>query len=469
MAVSAAVDDAALGDVRRRFRGELITPAHPGYHVHRRVWNGSIDRYPVLVARCADADDVTTAVRLADRTGLPVAVRGGGHSFPGASVVDGGIIIDLSLMKEIQVDPVARTARAQGGVLVGELDRATQPFGLGVTGGIVSHTGMAGLTLGGGLGWLMRTYGLTIDQLLSVDLVTADGRHLTVDAATEPELFWGLRGGGGNFGVATSFTYQLHAVGPTVMAGPVFWPISDAPQVLRFYRDWIAEAPDELMTLVVHRKAPPLPMVPPQLRGRLVVSVVACYVGSIEDAHRVLLPLKSHGRPLLDLCTPKPYVEHQAMFDASFPHGWWYYMRSCDVPELTDDIIELTVAHAARITSPRTAFPIWHLGGARARVADDATAFSGRSAGLTFNITGATETADGFDVERDWVRRFWADLEPYGTGAYVNFLMDEGPARVRQTYGAETLRRLCALKRSYDPANIFKFNQNIVPDEDARS
>ena len=355
---------------------------------------------------------MTAAVNLARRTGLPLAVRGGGHSFPGASVVDGGVVVDLSLMKEIHVDPVARTARVQGGVLVGELDRATQTFGLGVTGGIVSHTGMAGLTLGGGLGWLMRTYGLTIDQLLSVDLVTADGRQVTADPNREPELFWGLRGGGGNFGVATAFTYRLHPVGPIVMAGPVFWSIADAPQVLRFYREWIAEAPDELMTIVVHRKAPPLPAVPLDLRGRLVVAVVACYVGPVDEAQRVLRPLKAHGRPVLDLCTPKPSVDHQAMFDASYPHGWWYYMRSCDVPELTDDIIDLTVAHAARITSPRTAFPIWQLGGARARVADDATAFTGRSAGFTFNITAATETADGFDVEREWVRQFWTDLEP---------------------------------------------------------
>ena len=235
MATTATVDPAALRELGATFRGELVAPAGPGYAVHRRVWNGSIDRHPALVARCADARDVTAAVNLARRTGLPLAVRGGGHAFPGASVVDGGVVVDLSLMKEIHVDPVARTARVQGGVLVGELDRATQTFGLGVTGGIVSHTGMAGLTLGGGLGWLMRTYGLTIDQLLSVDLVTADGRQVTADPNREPELFWGLRGGGGNFGVATAFTYRLHPVGPIVMAGPVFWSIADAPQVLRFY------------------------------------------------------------------------------------------------------------------------------------------------------------------------------------------------------------------------------------------
>jgi FAD/FMN-containing dehydrogenase len=324
MAVPTIVDDTALHEVRRRFHGELVEPDDSGYEAHRRVWNGSVNRYPALVARCADADDVSTVLSLARETGLPVAVRGGGHSFPGDSVVDDGVVIDLSLMKQIQVDPKARTARVQGGVLVGELDRATQEFALGVTGGIVSHTGMAGLTLGGGLGWLMRTYGLTIDNLLSLDLVTADGLHVTVDGNSDPELFWGLRGGGGNFGVATSFTYRLHPVGPTVLAGPIFWPITDAPQVLRFYRDWIAAAPDELMTVVVHRKAPPLPAVPRELWGQLVVSVVACYVGPVDDGERVLRPLRSHGRPVLDLCSPKPYVQQQAVFDASFPHGWWY-------------------------------------------------------------------------------------------------------------------------------------------------
>lgn len=457
------VDSAALRELRTTFHGELITSDDPSYDSHRRVWNGSIGRFPALIARCADVESVSDALGFARSTGLTVAVRGGGHSFPGASVCDGGLVVDLSLMKGVEVDSEEATARVQAGVLVGELDAATQPHGLAVTGGIVSHTGMSGLTLGGGLGWLMRTYGLTIDQLLEVDLVTASGDRVTASESSNPDLFWGLRGGGGNFGVATEFRFRLHPVGPVVMAGPVFWPMAQAPQVLRFYRDWIDHAPNELMTIVIHRKAPTLPSIPAELRGQPVVAVVACYVGPVEDGQAVVAPLKSFGTPALDLCMPRPYVEHQAMFDPSYPHGWWYYMRSCDVATLTDDILDLTVDHASRIESPRTAFPIWQLGGARANVGEDDTAFSGRGAGFTFNITAATETEEGFDQEREWVRSFWSDIEPHATGAYVNFLMDEGPGRVRQAYGPEKLARLQVLKQQYDPDNLFHLNQNVPP------
>jgi FAD/FMN-containing dehydrogenase len=454
-----------LDALDHEMRGELITPSHPGYDAQRRVWNGSIDRRPTAIARCSGPRDVAAALRSARRAGLPVAVRSGGHSFPGDSVLDDGLVIDLSPLKGIEVDAEARSARVGAGVLVGELDRQTQEHGLGVTGGIVSHTGMAGLTLGGGLGWLMRAYGLTVDQLVSAELVTANGELLTVDAGSDPELFWGLRGGGGNFGVVTEFTYRLHPVGPTVLAGPIFWPMQQAPEVLRFYRDWIAEAPDELMTIVVHRRMPQLPIVPEDLWGQPVVAVIACYIGPVEEGERLIRPVRSFGHPLLDACAPKPYVDHQAMFDPSYPHGWWYYMRSCDVAELTDEVIDLTVEHASQIRSPRTAFPIWQLGGARARVAEEETAFSGRSAGFTFNVTAGTEGPDGFEEERAWVRRFWDDLQPHSVGAYVNFLMDEGQPRVRQAYGEDTLARLRALKRRLDPENVFRHNQNIPPEE----
>jgi hypothetical protein len=239
--------------------------------------------------------------------------------------------------------------------------------------------------------------------------------------------------------------------------------MEESPNVLRFYREWIAEAPDELMTIVVHRKAPPLPFVPPELHGKLVVGVVCCYAGAVEEGERVVKPLKTFGRPVLDLCQPKPYLAHQAMFDPSFPHGWWYYMRSCDVTELSDEVIDITVDHSLRISSPLTAFPIWQRGGAAARVGEDETAFGGRSAGHTFNITAVTATAEGFEEEREWVRNFWTALEPYQTGAYVNFLMDEGEGRVRRAYGARKYDRLRALKRRYDPDNLFSLNQNIRP------
>ena len=458
------LDRPALNALETSFRGQLVRPGDPGYDEHRKVWNGSVDRSPALIARCAGVADVIAALRFARAGGLRVAVRGGGHSFPGQSVCDGGVVIDLGPMKGIRVDPQARTARAQSGVLWGELDRETQAFGLATTGGIVTHTGIAGLTLGGGIGWLQRKYGLTIDQLISVDLVTADGEFVRASADENPDLFWGLRGGGGNFGIVTEFEFRLHPVGPTVLAGPVFWPIEQAPDVLRFYRDWIADAPDDLMTIVIHRKAPALPFVPPELHGRPVVAVACCYAGPVEAGEPVLRPLKAFGSPVLDLCEPKPYLAHQAMFDPSFPHGQWYYMRACDVAELSDAVIDITVEHAQQIRSPLTAFPIWQMGGAVARTNDDDTAFNGRGAGHTFNITASTATAEGFDEEREWSRRFWSALEPYHTSVYVNFLMDEGQERVRDAYGAQKYDRLKALKRRYDPDNVFRLNQNIAPD-----
>jgi len=457
------LDQRAVDELATTLRGGLVRPGEGTYEEQRRVWNGSIDRHPALIARCAGVADVIAAVRFARTHGLLVAVRGGGHSFPGYSVCDGGMVIDLSLMKGIRVDPEGRTARAQAGVLLGELDRETQEFGLAVPAGIVTHTGVSGLTLGGGLGWLMRKYGLTIDQLLSVDVITADGEFVKASATENADLFWGVRGGGGNFGIVTEFEFRLNPLGPTVLAGPIFWPIAESPRLLRFYRDWIADAPDELMTIVVHRRAPAVPFVPPELHGQLVVSVVCCYAGPVDEGERVVRPLRRFGSPVLDLCEPKPFVAHQSMFDPIFPHGWWYYFRACDVAELTDEVIDITVEHATRIRSPLTAFPIWHLGGATARVGEDETVFNGRAAGHTFNISAATETADGFDHEREWVRTFWSALAPYHTSVYVNFLMDEGEERIRQAYGAAKYDRLKALKRKYDPDNFFRLNQNIPP------
>jgi FAD/FMN-containing dehydrogenase len=446
-----------------RFAGELIRPEDPAYAEHRRVWNGSIDRAPGLIARCAGADDVAAAVRAADGIDVPLAVRGGGHSFPGLSVCDAGVVVDLRPMQRVAVDADARTARVQAGALLGELDRATQAAGLAVPSGIVTHTGVAGLTLGGGIGWLMRSLGLTIDQLLSVELVTAGGDVVRADEAENADLFWGVRGGAGNFGIVTEFEFRLNPVGPTVLAGPIFWPMEQSPAVLRFYRDWIAEAPDELMTIVIHRRAPALPFVPAELHGRHVVAVACCWVGALDEGERVLRPLRRFGSPVLDLCEAKPYVDHQSMFDPSYPPGWWYYMRACDVAELSDAVIDITVEHARRIRSPRTAFPIWQRGGAAARVDDDATAFHGRDAGFTFNITAATDSQEGFAEEREWVRDFWSALEPHHTSVYVNFLMDEGAERIREAYGAAKLERLQALKRRYDPDNRFRLNQNIPP------
>jgi hypothetical protein len=457
------LDETALGELSASFKGELVRPGDPTYDEHRRVWNGSIDRFPALIARCGGVADVIAAVRFATNAGLAVAVRGGGHSYPGHSVCDGGIVIDLGPMKGIRVDPEARTARVQAGALWGELDHETQAFGLATTGGIVTHTGVAGLTLGGGIGWLHRKLGLTIDQLRSVDLVTAGGEFVKASDTENPDLFWGLRGGGGNFGIVSEFEFRLHPVGPIVLAGPIFWPMEQAPDVLRFYREWIAEAPDELMTVVVQRRALPLPFIPAELHGKHVVVVTCCYAGAVEEGEEVMRPLRAFGSPVLDRCEPKPYVAHQAMFDPTFPHGWWYYFRACDVAELTADVIDVMFEYGSRIVSPITTVALWQIGGSVARVGESETAFNGRKAGFTFNINGNSQTAEGFDAEREWARAYWSALEPHHMGVYVNFLMDEGQERVRQAYGAEKYDRLQAVKRKYDPGNFFRLNQNIAP------
>jgi FAD/FMN-containing dehydrogenase len=445
------------------FRGEILGPADPGFDVHRRIWNGSFDRRPAAIARCAGVADVITAVKAARASGISAAIRSGGHSFPGYSVADDALMIDLSPMKGVRVDPERRTARVQAGVLLGELDRETQAFGLAVPSGIVTHTGVAGLTLGGGIGWIMRKYGLSVDQLVSVDLVTADGEFVKASADENAELFWGLRGGGGNFGIVTEFEFNCVPLGTQVLAGPVIWPMARSGEVLRFYRDWVAEAPDELMTIVIHRKAPPLPIIPAELHGQPVVMVVPCWVGDPEAGEAFIKPLREFGPPVADVCTVKPYLAHQAMLDPSFVPGRWYYFKSCDLAELTDEIIDITMERSLQIESPLTSFPIWQLGGAVARVGEDETAFNGRGAAFTYNIGASTETAEGFEQEREWVRSFWSALEPWHQGVYVNFLGDEGADRVRDSYGAEKYERLQALKAQFDPDNFFRINQNIPP------
>jgi FAD/FMN-containing dehydrogenase len=443
------------------FRGEVVRPGDPGYDVHRKVWNGCFDKRPAMIVRCAGVSDVIAAVKLGRTSGLPVAMRSGGHSFPGLSVADDALMIDLQPMKGVRVDPERRTARVQAGVLLGELDKETQAFGLAVPSGIVTHTGVAGLTLGGGIGWIMRKHGLSVDQLISVDLVTADGEFVKASAEENADLFWGLRGGGGNFGIATEFEFRCVQLGTQVLAGPIIWPMERSGEVLRFYRDWVAEAPDELMTIVIHRKAPPLPIIPEELHGKPVVMVIPCWVGDPEEGERVIRPLRQFGPPVADVCMVKPYLAHQAMLDPSFPHQRWYYFKSCDLAELSDEIIDITMERSLQIQSPLTSFPIWQMGGAVSRVGDDETAFHGRTAGFTFNIGVSTETAEGFEEEREWVRGFWSALEPWHQGVYMNFLGDEGPERIRESYGPEKYDRLRALKQRYDPDNFFRINQNI--------
>jgi FAD/FMN-containing dehydrogenase len=463
-----AISEATSTDLERlrdSLHGPLVLSGDEGYDEARSLWNGAIDRRPACIARCTGVADVLAAVRFARERDLAVSVRSGGHGVGGHAVCDGGLVIDLSPMKGIRVDPAGLTARAEAGVLWGELDRETQLFGLATVGGIVTHTGIAGLTLGGGLGWLMRKHGATVDNLLSADLVTADGKRVSASEEEKPDLFWGIRGGGGNFGIVTSFEYRLHPVGPIVLAGPIFHPLADAPDVLRFYRDFIADAPDELTTIFALRMAPPLPFLPDEVHGMPIVMVGSCYAGAPEDGAGVVRPLKQFGSPIVDLLEPKPYLELQSMFDPGAPHGWHYYWKSVELPPLTDGAIETLVEQASRITSPQSYCIVFQLGGALGRVADGETAFSQRGTAHNVGIDAAwTEDDPEGDRHIAWVRDFYDAMQPHAGGrVYVNFLGDEGGRRVRQAYGAENYKRLVDLKRAYDPTNLFRLNQNIAP------
>ena len=458
------VGDAAVEQLRKGFAGPLLGPSDDGYEEARAIWNAAIRRRPALIASCTGAADVLAALRFAQDRGLEISVRGGGHAVAGHALCDGGVLIDLSPMTSVRVDPAARKARAGGGALWRHIDRETQAVGLAVTGGIVTHTGIGGLTLGGGIGHLMRKYGLTIDNLLSCDVVTADGRLVVASDEAHADLFWGLRGGGGNFGIVTSFEYQVHPVGPMVLAGMLLYPLDEAAEVLAYFRDYVAEAPDEVGILGNLRLAPPLPVVPTELHGKPVVAIVVCYAGDIEDGKREFEGWRSFKPPALDVIGPKPYLAHQAMFDAALPHGRGYYWKSCALPPLSDAMIDVLIRQAEKITSPFSTMPIFTLGGAVARVPEDATAFSGRTAKHNVNILGAWQIDDP-EPERHiaWVRETWAAMQPFARGMYVNFMSDEPADRVRAVYGPDKYERLVALKRRYDPDNVFRHNQNIVP------
>jgi len=446
------------------FAGQHLEPGDDGYDGARRLWNGRIYRRPAHIARCRTVADVVAALRFARERDLPIAVRGGGHGVAGTASCDDGLVIDLSPMKDIHVDPGARTARAGAGVLWGELDAVTQAFGLATTGGVVSHTGIGGLTLGGGIGWLMRRFGLTIDNLLRADVVTADGAVTTASADEHPDLFWGLRGGGGSLGVVTAFTYRLHPVGPEVLTGPVLWPLEDAPNLLRFYRDFVAAAAHEVATTVTLRRAPPLPMVPVELHGRPVCMVTMCYVGDPTTGARALAPLRTYGRPLLDLVDHRPYTNLQSLVDATVPHGWHYYWKSVNLPPLDDKVVDVMVEHAAEIRSPRSYAVMFHLGGAVSDIDEHATAYTHREATHSLNINAVwlPDEPHGADEIR-WAQAFSAAVAPHQTGVYVNFLDHDDRDRGRAAYSARTSRRLAALQDHYDPDNIFQPNHILRP------
>ncbi|HEX7276430.1 MAG TPA: FAD-binding oxidoreductase [Acidimicrobiales bacterium] len=446
------------------FRGSVLEPGAEGYETARQIWNGDIQRRPAVIARCTGPADVQAAVRFGRERDLPVAVRGGGHAVAGHALCEGGLVVDLSPMTGVQVDPRTGTVRAQGGCLWGPVDHETQALGLAVTGGIVTHTGIGGLTLGGGIGHLMRRYGLTIDSLVACEVVTADGELVVASADEHPDLFWALRGGGGNFGVVTSFEYQLHPVGPTVLAGLLAWPMADGAEVLRMFREFVADAPDEVGIMANLRLVPPLPAFPEALHGQPVVALVICYSGAIDNGWDVLRPLREFKGPAIDTVGPKPYVAHQSMFDAAYPHGRHYYWKAWKVPPFTDAAIDVIVERGVSITSPLSAIPIFTLGGAVARVADDATAFTGRSAAHDINFVASWLPGDP-DAARHkaWARDSWEAMRPFGLGVYVNFMADEPRSHVKVAYGEGKYARLAAIKGTYDPTNYFRSNQNIAP------
>ncbi|MGH4027153.1 MAG: FAD-binding oxidoreductase [Pseudonocardiaceae bacterium] len=449
-----------------RMLGDLIRPEDAGYDQARQIWNANIQRRPALIARCRDTADVMAAVRFGREHDLLTSVRGGGHAVAGHAIADSGLVIDLSAMTGTRVDPVSRTIRVGGGCLNAHLDRASQVFGLAATGGIVSHTGVGGLTLGGGIGHLMRKGGLAIDALRSCDVVRADGEFVVASDVENPDLFWALRGGGGNFGVVTSFEFDLFPLGPTVLAGMLAWPMEQAPQILGFLRDFIATAPDEVGIMATLRLAPALPVIPEDLRGRPIVALIVCYAGPIEQAERALAPLRSGlPKPVVDGVVPKPYVAHQKMFDAALPHGRNYYWRSHKLGPLTDPVIEVLVEHSLKITSPLSTVPVFSFGGAVRRVAEDATAFPHRDASHDINIVAAWLPEQAADADRHiaWVREFFAALQPHSRGVYVNFTSDDLAERTRLAYSESQWARLTALKAAYDPTNFFRLNANIPP------
>jgi FAD/FMN-containing dehydrogenase len=461
------IDPREVEALRRYFRGALVRPSEEGYDEARRIWNGAIDRRPALIARCAGADDVVATVRFARERDLLVSVRGGGHAVAGHAVCDGGLMIDLSLMNGIQVDPITRTARAAGGALLVDLDRATQRFGLATTAGIMSETGIGGLTLGGGLGHLMRKHGLTIDNLLAVDLVTADGERLRVDTERQPELFWGLRGGGGNFGIATAFEYRLHSVGPIVLGGPIAWPLAQASEVLRFLSEFTPQAPDELGIVLSARLAPQAPFLPVEQWGKPILLVLPVWTGDPAAGQHVLTPLRRLGTPIADLVRPAPYLFIQGQMDAGNPRGMHYYWRSQRLPRLTDEVIDLVTAQTEAIAAPLSYIAGFAVGGAVTRVDPEATAVGPREGGFELSIVAGWRPEDAAaDRHVAWVRAGWEALLPYRTGVFSHFLSDEGAAGVEAAYG-NRLRRLTALKDRYDPTNFFRLNANIPPSRGA--
>jgi FAD/FMN-containing dehydrogenase len=457
----AVPEESAIEDLRAGLRGDLVQPGDENYDEARKVYNAMIDKRPRLIARCADVADVISAVNFARERDLPLAIRGGGHNGAGLGICDGGLVVDLSQMKGVRVDPEKRTARVGGGCLWGEVDHATHAFGLATPSGIISTTGVGGLTLGGGLGHLTRKCGLTIDNLIQVDVVLADGSFVTASADSNEDLFWAVRGGGGNFGVVTSFLFGLHPIG-TVIGGPTLWPLEQAPEVMRWYRDFISEAPEDLSGFFAFLTVPPGPPFPEELHNRKMCGVVWCYTGPEEAAEEVFAPVLEVGTPALHGVGAMPFPMLQGAFDALYPPDHQWYWKADFIDELSDEAIEQHMKYA-EVPTLQSTMHLYPIDGAAHRVGPDETPWSYREANWGMVIAGVDPDPANKDLITDWAREYWEALHPHSAGgAYVNMMMEEGQDRVKDSY-RDNYERLVDIKRKYDPTNLFRVNQNIKP------
>ena len=453
-----------INELRGQVRGSLHMPGEAGYDEARTIWNAMIDRRPALIVRAAGAADVIAAVRFARKHNLPLAIRGGGHNIAGNAVCEGGLMLDLSRMKSVRIDPAAKTARVEPGVTLGEFDREAQAFGLATPLGINSTTGVAGLTLGGGFGWISRKYGLTIDNMLAADVVTAEGKLLRASERENEDLFWAVRGGGGNFGVVTSFEFRLHPVGPEVLSGLIVHPFSKARELLDGYRKFVAKAPEELTCWVVLRKAPPLPFLPPEVHGTEVMVLALCYAGDLEKGRKAVAPLQALGKPIADVVGPNPFAGWQTAFDPLLAPGSRNYWKSHDFVKLSDELIDVLLDATRQLPTPECEIFIGHLGGAINKVPAQATAYPHRNVEFVMNVH--TRWSDPGQDQKciAWARKLYDAAAPHATGGvYVNFMPEDEAQRVKVGAYGPNYERLVKMKQKYDPENVFCLNQNIRP------
>jgi len=453
-----------LDGLKMRLRGQVLVPSDPGYEESRTVWNAMIDRKPAIVTRCLGTADVIECVRFAREHDLLLCIKGGGHNIAGLAAADGALMLDLSLMRGAWVDTERKIVRAQGGCLLGDVDRETQVHGLAAVLGFVSLTGIAGLTLGGGFGYLTRRYGWTTDNVVGMDLVTADARLVRASRDENPDLFWGLRGGGGNFGVVTGIDYTLYPVGPEIVGGLVAWPASEASDVLEHYRTLAEQAPPELTLVTLMRPAPPAPWLPKDAHGKPIVAILACHTGTPEEGEKAVAPIKSFGNPIGDVLVRRPYTQLQSMLDPTQPKGRRYYWKSEYLPGIEPALCDKVIEHAGKIQSPHSAVILFQLGGALNQLEEDHSPVGNRETRYVFNIAGSWERSDDDSANIEWARDAWNDMKQFSTGGtYINFLTeDEGDDRTNAALG-KALERLAEVKTSWDPENVFRTNRNIKP------